>query len=154
MPRCLAIDPGGKRTGLALGDTESGLVSPLLCPPLAPNGVLHHGSDAERLAGLVKILSREQPDRVIVGLPLNMDGTAGPAAAGSQRLAEQLAARLESELPRCRVHLQDERLTSQDADARMARTGLTHKQKKARRDALAAVALLHRHLTEPTDNLV
>lgn len=142
MSRCIAIDPGGKRTGLALGDSRSGLVSPLSVPPWAPNGVLKHGNDTERLEGLIRVLLREEPDVVVVGLPLNMDGTAGPAAAASQRLAEALQARLKPKLPRSHVVLHDERLTSQTADQQMARTGLTHKQKKARRDALAAVALL------------
>lgn len=135
--RYLGIDPGAKRTGLAMGDDETGLASPLASPPVAPNGVLTHGSDAERLAGLLKVIDREAPDALVLGLPLNMDGTAGPSAEAAQRLAATLRER--SGLS---VHLQDERRTSMRADDQMARTGLTHGQKKARRDALAAAHLL------------
>lgn len=45
-----------------------------------------------------------------------------------------------------RIELQDERLSSADADDAMARTGYTHGQKKARRDALAAATILQRYL--------
>ena len=137
MPRFLAIDPGGRRTGLALGDSETGLVSPALCPPVAPNGVIHHAHDAERLALLRKVVDREMPDALVLGLPLHIDGTAGAQA----RKSEALAARLRA-LTALPVHLQDERLSSAAADEVMAGTGLTHKQKKARRDALAACAVL------------
>jgi RNase H-fold protein (predicted Holliday junction resolvase) len=44
------------------------------------------------------------------------------------------------------VHEVDERQTSEDADAVMARSGMTHKQKRARRDALAAAAIAQRWL--------
>jgi putative Holliday junction resolvase len=51
------------------------------------------------------------------------------------------AARVEA-ATRLAVHFQDERLSSDAADTTMARSGLTHKQKKERRDALAAAAIL------------
>ena len=144
--RYLAIDPGGKRTGLALGDRETGLVSPALCPPFAPNGVIHHANDAERLALLRKVIDREMPDAVVLGLPLHMDGSVGAQAAKSEALAKRLG-----ELTGLTVHLQDERLTSAAADEVMAGTGLTHKQKKARRDALAACAVLRDFLARLAD---
>ena len=72
-----------------------------------------------------------------MGLPLNMDGTEGPAAKDARAFAEQVQ-------QRCGlvVHLQDERLTSFEADQRMARSGRTRGEKKELRDALAAAALL------------
>ena len=79
----------------------------------------------------------KHPMRLIVGWPVNMDGTPGPAAKSARAFADEAATRFG--LP---VHLQDERLTSADADESMARTGLTHGQKKQRRDALAAAAIL------------
>ncbi|MCH7792341.1 MAG: Holliday junction resolvase RuvX, partial [Planctomycetes bacterium] len=50
-----------------------------------------------------------------------------------------------------RVHLHDERLTSVDADWAMAGSGLTHGQKKSRRDALAAAAILRSFLGQSGD---
>jgi putative Holliday junction resolvase len=66
-----------------------------------------------------------------------MDGSEGERAKLARRFADELAAA--TKLP---VHLQDERLTSYDADQQMSRSGLTRGEKKARRDALAACALL------------
>lgn len=133
--RYLAIDPGGKRTGLALGDDVSRLASPL--------EVIETGSPVERMRRIRKVVDQEQPDALVLGLPLNMDGTEGPAAKGARAFAEEL--RSETGLE---VHLADERLTSAKADEQMARTGLTHKQKKQLRDALAAAALLQDFLTQ------
>ncbi len=127
--RYLAVDLGAKRTGLAVGDDESGICSPL--------GVIETSSESERWRRLNQAIVDEAPDALVVGWPINMDGTVGPAAKASEQFARIAEERFD--LP---VHLQDERLTSYAADEAMARTGLTHAQKKARRDALAAAALL------------
>ena len=137
--RYLAINLGDKRTGLALGDAHLRLASPVetLHIPIDREGgrALHAAlRDAcDRLLGA----ARSSPGELVLGLPLNMDGTEGPRAQGARRFAETLA----NETGR-RVHLHDERLTSAAADWAMAMSGLTHKQKKERRDALAAAALL------------
>ena len=132
VPRFLAIDPGGKRTGLALGDDATGIASPLPVV-VAPPG-------PERWTQLSRIVNREAPDALVLGLPLHMSGAAGKAAAASRAFAQEAADRFG--LP---VHLVDERRSSLEADEAMARSGLTHAQKKARRDGLAAVVLLQRY---------
>lgn len=133
MPRLLAIDLGGRRTGLALGDDASGVCSPL--PALrAPPG-------PERWTQLSRVVEREAPDALVLGLPLHMDGSAGKAARRCRAFAQEAAERY-----RLPVHLVDERRSSLEADEAMARSGLTHAQKKARRDGLAAVVLLRRYL--------
>ena len=133
--RYLAIDPGDKRTGLAVGDDLTHIVTPV-------EVIVTRNAD-ERLRRIEKAIDQHGPDALILGLPLNMDGTTGPAAKAAQALAQTLETR--TGLP---VHLVDERLSSVAADEQMARTGLTHGQKKARRDALAAAAILHRFLEE------
>ena len=131
MPRFLAIDLGDKRTGLALGDDATRIASPL--PALtAPPG-------PERWTQLTRSVSREAPDALVLGLPLHMDGSAGKAARRCRAFAAEAAERFG--VP---VHLVDERRSSLEADEAMARSGLTHAQKKARRDGLAAVVLLQR----------
>ena len=127
--RYLAIDPGDKRTGLAVGSDVTGLASPA--------GMIQASSEEQRLQGIAKAIEEQGPDALVVGLPVNMDGSEGPAAKRVRQLADVLHERFN--LP---VHLVDERLTSVAADEAMARTGLTHKQKKQRRDALAAAAIL------------
>jgi len=131
----LCVDPGTKRTGLALGDKGSGICTPL--------DVIHTSSMDERLRLILAAIKREQPDALVMGLPLHMDGRDSPAAAASRKFAKELKA--QSGLP---VSLVDERTTSEDADEAMARSGLTHAQKKARRDALAAAAILRRFFDE------
>lgn len=131
--RYLAIDVGERRTGLAVGDDETGLASPA--------EVVASRTAAQRLSMLVAAIGRYEPDALVVGLPLNMDGSEGPAAASVRGLGAALA-----EAVGLRVYFQDERLSSASADEVMAGSGLTRGQKKARRDALAAAAILRSFL--------
>lgn len=140
--RYLAIDLGDKRTGLALGDDETGQAFPLDVVE-APMG----GPDAgERLLGALASAidehlgtgpGREKRAALVVGLPFNMDETEGARA----KLVRAFAARI-GERSGLAVHFQDERLTSADADWSMAGSGLTRGEKKKKRDALAAAAIL------------
>lgn len=131
--RYLGIDIGARRTGFAVGETELGMVQPLR--------VVEHPHEDAMLEGVDELVSEHAPDALVIGLPLNMDDTEGPAAKNARRLAGVLEER--TGLP---VHLQDERLTSFEADARMARSGRTHAEKKRVRDAIAAAALLEDYL--------
>ncbi len=136
--RLLAIDPGDKRTGLAAGDTISRLVTPIGVVELP----MATGDRGEPLIKKLGDLAREhEAAALVVGLPLNMDGTEGPRAKLVRAFAERVGAS-------CGVPIvyQDERLTSMDADWQMARSGLTHKGKKKRRDALAAAAILRDYI--------
>lgn len=127
--RYLAVDLGAKRTGLAVGDDRTQIVSPLAVVEL-PRG------DALVLA-IVRAADDHGADAIVLGLPLNMDGTEGKPA----REARAFGAALGSAAGRP-VHCQDERLTSFAADQSMARSGRTHAGKRAIRDALAAKELL------------
>jgi putative Holliday junction resolvase len=133
--RYLAIDPGEKRTGLALGDDVTGVASPLT--------VIEAGDPAERLAAIEGTIDAQGPDALVLGLPLNMDGSEGAPARAARQLAETL--QRETGLA---VHLVDERLTSAAANEQMSRTGLTRGQKKSRRDALAAATILRDFLSQ------
>ena len=127
--RYLAVDVGGKRTGLALGDTLTRMAMPV--------EVLHVPKGPALLDAIVKAAKSHAPDAIVMGLPLNMDGSEGPAVAQARAFAAEVRVRTGLE-----VHLQDERLTSFEADQRMARSGRTRGEKKELRDALAAAALL------------
>ena len=129
MTRYLAVDLGDRRTGTASGDDQTGFVSPgsVLEIPRGPRLV-------ERLAAAA---TDADADAIVLGLPLNMDGTEGPRAALTRAFAAELAAATGRP-----VHLQDERLTSAAAEARLARSGRTRQEKKRLRDALAAAELL------------
>jgi putative Holliday junction resolvase len=138
--RYLCIDLGDKRTGIAVGDDVTRLATPV--------DVLEVPRDRDAGRALVEAVVRiveEQigpRDELVVGLPLNMDGSEGDRS----RMVREFAEAVRERTGRV-VHLQDERLSSAQADWEMGRSGLTHKQKKARRDALAAAAILRDFLT-------
>jgi len=126
--RYLSIDLGDKRSGIAAGDDVTGIITPLQVISVAPSMLLDE---------LLKVIASHKPDAIVLGVPLNMDGSDGPAAKKARAFGETLSQR--ANIP---VHFQDERLTSYAADQAMNQTGRTHKRKKELRDALAAAEIL------------
>jgi putative Holliday junction resolvase len=125
---------------VAVGDSATGVVSPVEVVEVN----IMHGQGGPLLASVARIVEehlgdnpRLSPGEVVVGLPLNMDGTEGPRARTVRAFAERLRSRTGRAL-----HYQDERLSTVQADWSMGRSGMTHQQKKERRDALAAAAIL------------
>ncbi|HXN34673.1 MAG TPA: Holliday junction resolvase RuvX [Opitutaceae bacterium] len=101
--RCLGIDHGTRRIGLSYGD-DIGVATPL--PALSfPDG-------ARQWAGIAAVLRDRKITDIVLGHPLNMDGTSGPKALEVEEFARRLAS--EFNLP---VHLVDERLTSYEAES-------------------------------------
>ncbi len=131
--RYLGVDAGAKRIGLALSE-PGGIVSPLAVIPASPGVEIN-------ARAIVDVADEYGARAIVVGLPLNMDGTEGPQAKVSRSLAEALGHL--SPLP---VHLHDERLTSHAADRRLVDRDLTRKKKKARQDAVAAQVMLESFL--------
>ena len=127
----LAVDYGTKRTGLALCDPSEIIVSPLAGLP----------TDKDLLQKIVRIVKDEGIEAVVVGLPLNMDGT----KSGQSVIVSDFADRLKKliDVP---VLFQDERLTSYAAEGKLAERELTRKKKKKRIDALAAAEILRQFL--------
>jgi putative holliday junction resolvase len=132
--RTLAVDFGAKRVGLALSDEGGRFATPL--------EVLQVSSPQHAIEQVLTIVKRESVQRLVVGLPLNMDDSVGPAARSTIEWAKSLASQLN--LP---LILVDERLSSFDAEQSLIerkRGGekITRKQKKQRLDALAAAGFL------------
>jgi putative Holliday junction resolvase len=132
--RTLAIDLGARRTGLALSDAGGKLATPY--------DVLQ-GPAFERI---IEIIDEEDVQRIVVGLPLNMDGTRGPAAEQAIEFGQQLATRAQK-----KVIYVDERLSSFQAEQEVTarRRGgekITRKAKKQRLDAIAAAQFLQEFL--------
>ncbi|MEM7755131.1 MAG: Holliday junction resolvase RuvX [Planctomycetota bacterium] len=138
--RYVGIDLGDKRTGLALGDTVTGIASPAT---LVEVSIEDQKGEAllDALARTIEDLVGTAPATLVVGLPINIDGTEGPRAKLTRAFADRIAARTNRP-----IEMHDERRTSMAANERLARTGLTHKQKKLRRDAIAAAAILQSYL--------
>lgn len=136
--RTLAIDLGSKRVGLALSDEGGQFATPL--------DVLTISSPQQAMDAILPLLQREGVRRIVVGLPLNMDDTFGPAARQTAVWGRQLMD--SSGLP---VVFVDERLSSFDAeqqliDRKRAGERITRQRKKEQLDALAAASFLQAFL--------
>lgn len=131
--RILAVDPGSKRIGLALSDPTETIAQALATVPAEP---------VESLPARVAAVARTHAaERLIVGLPLRLDGTHGPEAAAARKLAD--AIRRESGLP---VELVDERLTTAAAERALIAGGVKREQRRQGIDRVAATMLLQSHL--------
>lgn len=128
--RYAGIDYGTKRAGIAVSDPVGVIASPLTTVRLA-------GTPIDHVHDIIASAAEFDIDEWVVGQPLNMDGTEGPQARLTARFAELLAR--VSQVP---VHQWDERLSSLQADAHLAAGELTRKQRKSRRDKLAAQIIL------------
>ena len=131
--RFLAIDHGIKRTGLAICDAEERIVSPLC--------VLQGQKDLPQ--EIAQIISREEVGAVVLGLPLNMDGSEGPQAHKVKAFAERL--KQHAQVP---VFFQDERLSSFGAHEKLESTGLAKARKRSLLDAVAAAEILQSFLDQ------
>ena len=129
--RVLGVDYGEARTGIAVSDTTRFLAS----------GIGNvQGGGLEKTAERVLEAAREQGAvAVVLGLPVNMNGTEGPKAA---RIRE-LAALIERELP---VYLMDERMTTMSAARYLNETNTRGKKRKGVIDTLSAQIILQNAL--------
>ncbi len=107
----LGFDYGAKRIGVAVGQSITGSAR-----PLKTARARHDKPDWETITELVRTW---QPTRLVVGLPLNMDGTEQDITNKARRFGRQLEARYS--LP---VHLVDERLSTAEAESRLRAEGL------------------------------
>ena len=130
--RYLAVDYGTKRIGLAICDELEIAASPLAKIKAKRGGSLR--TDAQAVA---RIAAEYDVAEYVVGLPYNMDGSLGPQAQLCQRFAQALG-----EITARKVHLFDERLTSEAAKAKLLDVGLTSKKRRARTDMVAAAIIL------------
>ena len=137
--RVLGIDYGARRIGLALSDASATLASPwrtLDRPPSERATVNLLVSEIELL-----LASDEGLATVVVGWPRRLDGSATHQTANVEALARALQTRVP--LP---VVLQDERLSSHEAESRLARREPDWRKRKAKLDAAAAAVVLQDYL--------
>jgi putative Holliday junction resolvase len=128
VTRLLGVDLGDKRTGLAAGDTETASVFPL--------STLHVPRGESLIAAVAAEAVEHDAEAIVLGLPLNMDGTEGPRATLTRTFGEQLQGRTG-----LTIYYQDERLTSFEAEHR-----LRGQQDTRGADAHAAAILLEEHI--------
>ncbi len=133
--RYLAIDYGTKRTGLAICDAAEIIASPL---------AIIQGQK-ELLKKIAEVVKAENVEAVVLGLPLNMNGSKGFQTKLVLRFAEQLKEHLN--VP---IHFQDERLSSFSAEEKLASAEFTRGKRRKRLDAIAAAEILEAFLEQKT----
>lgn len=136
--RYLALDVGDRRVGVAVSD-ESGSVA-------APLTVVRRASKVEDFARLARLVREHGVGTLVVGHPLNADGSSGPQAQRIERYAAALDQALRSEGLDLSMVLWDEFLSTQQAQAAMIATGRKAKDRRARIDAVAAAVILQDYL--------
>ncbi|HSW69155.1 MAG TPA: Holliday junction resolvase RuvX [Gammaproteobacteria bacterium] len=130
----LGFDFGLKRIGVAVGQTVTETARPLL--------TLKASSGAPDWNSLQKLIKTWQPDALIVGIPLNMDGSEQAITEAARQFARQLKERFK--LP---VYEMDERLSTKDARERLFSEGGYKALQKAQVDSVAAQLILQNWLT-------
>jgi putative Holliday junction resolvase len=135
--RILGIDLGRRRIGLAISDPTGTLARPLAT--LTIDG----DSAVDRVVREIERLSREDDGlhAVVVGMPARLDGSPTDQTADAVRFAARLRER--TALP---VHPEDERLSSTEAESRLAQRQRDWRKRKAQLDAAAAAVILQDYL--------
>ncbi len=131
----MGIDLGDVRVGVAVADTLGMFAHPRETVKVGPKG------EKAVVARIAEIAKAEKVGMIVVGLPRNMSGTEGPAAAKARAFAERLRAAVG-----CEVRLQDERLTTIAAQKALHASGRDAKQSRAVIDQAAAQLILQTYL--------
>ncbi|HEY9158983.1 Holliday junction resolvase RuvX [Candidatus Binatus sp.] len=124
-----ALDLGRRRIGVAVTDAASIGAHPV--------GIVERRALKHDLEAIAAMLRDRHVSTIVVGLPLNMDGSEGPVARSARRFAASLADALGVS-----VEMFDERLTSFEARERLADMPTRRGARKSGLDALAAVVIL------------
>jgi len=132
--RFLAIDYGTRRIGLAVGDELEFGAYPLRT--LTRSRSLRHD-----LAEIARLAEKEGAEGLVVGLPLNADGSRGPSAEAAAQFARSLAKH--TKLP---ITLHDEFLTTAEAEAELIAADVSRKKRREVIDQMAAVHILESFL--------
>jgi len=127
--RLIALDLGSKRVGVAISDELRLTVQPL--------DFVERQSWKELLRQVAAIIDAYDARGLVIGLPLNMNGSEGPAGADARRLAENFRRSLN--VP---VFLQDERLTTAAAREAMLSRGMKETEIESRIDSESAAVIL------------
>jgi len=129
----LGIDPGEKRIGLAIAHRRMTLAMGLKA--------INYRNKRQFIAALEKIIVEENVGLIVIGLPLNMNGSEGESAGRSRRLAEVI--KKELEMP---VEFIDERLSTDQALRLLRETGRKIGKEKGAVDIVAATNILQSYL--------
>ena len=125
----LAIDYGNKKIGLAISSPDHIIAM--------PHSIIAVDNDREKLDRIIDFIVKYNICAIVVGLPVNMDGTSSSQAKIVNNFVNKLIKK--TNLP---VYLLDERLTSRAADSMLKNMGLNRRQRNERDDMVAASMIL------------
>lgn len=129
----LSVDYGDARTGVAVCDKMEILASPV--------GVIHETYEPKVIAKLKEIIGDKKPELIVVGLPVNMDGSKGERAQKCTLFADKL-----KEETGIEVKLYDERLTTVSAHRILSENNVRGQKRKNVVDAVSAVMILESYM--------
>jgi len=129
----MGLDIGTKRIGVALSD-ETGQIA-------SASEVVVRTSDSIAICRIKQIISESNVGKIVVGLPVNMDGSAGSSVKMSEKFAGKL--KKETEVDIC---FWDERLSTREAENIMISANVSRKKRKSVIDKLAAQIILQGYL--------
>ena len=143
--KILCLDIGTKRVGVAASDPMGWMAQPI-------EVLVRRGGrkDFDAIAALVRELAA---DRIVVGLPLDAEGEAGPQAEKVKRFAERLGAHLKAADIDVPIELWDERYSTATAEARLIDADVSRQRRREVIDKMAAAVILEDYLRahEPPD---
>lgn len=131
--RILALDPGTKRIGVALSDELGWTAQPL--------ETYERRSIAADVAHIRRLVDEHQVSRIVMGFPVRLDGTLGPAALQVQEFIRQL----EPAVP-VPIVTWDERMTTKAAEEVLIQANMSRNKRKGTVDRVAAAILLQSYL--------
>jgi putative Holliday junction resolvase len=132
--RLIGIDYGTKRIGIAVSDALGITVTPLT--------VIKRKTEAQDIEEIRKIVLEKEAERIVIGLPLNMNGTPGILTGEIEAFAAKLKVATGVEIDYC-----DERLTSHEAEGFLIhKANMSREKRKEVKDKIAAYLILQTYL--------
>ena len=130
----LGLDYGDRRVGIAVSDLNKEIAF--------PRDFLEYRNMKELLEAIQKICEEDSITKIILGLPIQMDGTFGERAQKTQVFFDAL----KKMMPKMPIDFFDERLSTQYAIKALGQQGVRAKDQKGKRDALSAQIVLQNYL--------
>ena len=130
MHKVMALDVGTKRIGVALSDYLQVIANPHSCIPREP--------EQKAIEEIKKIAGENRVEKIVVGVPLNMDGSTGAQAQDCINFSQKLNG--------FDIILEDERLTSEEAEERLRSRKVDFRKNKGLVDIESACIILEQYL--------
>ena len=131
--KIMAIDYGDARTGIAFCDKNEILASPY--------AVIKESYPPKLIEQMIRIISEEKPEMIIIGLPRNMDGSYGYRCDECRELGNALSCKCDIQ-----IDYEDERLTTVIAHDILSANNVRGKKRKETVDAVSAVMILQSYI--------